>query len=227
MLKRLVEILASGMLLLLAAPLMIALAIVIRMDGGPALYRQIRAGRLGRPFDILKFRSMRTNKLTTAEIAVVHGQVTASHPEVTWIGRWIRRFKIDEMPQLINVLRGEMSFVGPRPTIVEQVQEYSAYQWRRMEVSPGLTGWAQVNGGIKYGWPERILLDVWYVAHRTLWLDLEILCRTAIVVLLGERCNQDALATAEEYERSQQCKDASLGTKQTVLATYIGEPERT
>jgi lipopolysaccharide/colanic/teichoic acid biosynthesis glycosyltransferase len=227
MLKRLVEILASGMLLLLAGPLMIAIAIAVRLDGGPALYRQVRAGRLGCPFNILKFRSMRTNKLTTAEIAVVHGQVTASHPEVTWIGRWIRRFKIDELPQLINVLRGDMSFVGPRPTIVEQVQEYSVYQWHRMEVSPGLTGWAQVNGGIKYEWPERILLDVWYVGHRTFWLDVEILCRTAVVILQGEQCNPEALARAQEYERSQRSKDSSLGAKHAGIATDIGEPERT
>jgi lipopolysaccharide/colanic/teichoic acid biosynthesis glycosyltransferase len=218
MLRRIIDILASGTLLLLAAPVMIATAIAIKMDGGPALYRQIRAGIVGRPFSILKFRSMRPNNLTTAEMAVVHGQVTRSHPDVTWIGRWIRRFKIDELPQLINVLRGEMSIVGPRPTVIEQVLEYSAYQGRRMEVLPGLTGWAQVNGGIEYEWPERILLDVWYVAHRTLWLDAEILCRTVMVVLLGDRCNRNALMKAEEYASCQLNGDAAHGSKRDKCA---------
>ena len=203
MLRRLFDIAFSGMLLMLASPVLLATAIAVSLDGGPVFYRQTRAGIEGRSFAILKFRSMRPNTFTTAELAVLHGQITSPHPEVTPVGRLIRRYKIDEVPQLINVLRGEMSIVGPRPTVLEQVQDYSPYQWRRLNVLPGLTGWAQVNGGIEYDWPERILLDVWYVEHRTPWLDAVILCRTIMVVLFGERRNPGALVKAEQYACSQ------------------------
>jgi len=201
MLRRAFDILFAGAALLLASPLMILTAVAISLDGGPVFFRQKRSGLRGSEFGIFKFRSMRTHTMTTAELIKFHGQVTHSHPDVTLIGRWIRRFKVDELPQLINVVRGEMSVVGPRPTIPEQVIEYTSYQLRRLEVRPGLTGWAQVNGGIEFSWPERILLDVWYVAHRTLWLDLWILLKTASVVLFGDKRNVSALLKAEEFAR--------------------------
>lgn len=203
MIRRLFDIAFSFAILFLGSPFLLLAAAAVRLDGGPVIYRQTRVGAQGRLFKVFKFRSMRPNNLTTAELAIEHGQVTVCHPEVTTVGRWIRRFKIDEVPQLMNVLRGEMSIVGPRPTVEEQVREYSEYQWRRLEVRPGLTGWAQVNGGIELDWPDRILLDVWYVDHRSLWLDASILCRTFRVIFAGDRCDPAALLKAERYFQSQ------------------------
>src|SRR5262249_21651862 len=119
------------------------------------------------------------------------------------VGRWIRRFKVDELPQLINVLRGEMSLIGPRPNIPEEVRKYTPFQRRRSNVRPGMTGWAQINGGIEISWPDRILLDVWYVEHRSLWLDAEILWRTAGVIFFGETPNAAALQEATAYADQQ------------------------
>jgi lipopolysaccharide/colanic/teichoic acid biosynthesis glycosyltransferase len=122
---------------------------------------------------------------------------------VTPVGRWIRRFKIDELPQLLRVLRGDMTLIGPRPTVLEQVEEYTAFQRRRLHIPPGMTGWAQVNGGIEISWPERIMLDVWYVEHRSFWLDMKILWRTTAVVLFGEMPNPKSLEEAIAYARQQ------------------------
>ena len=199
MLRRFFDIAFSCLLLLIAAPVFLAIAVAVSLDGGPVFYWQTRAGIHGRRFEIVKFRSMRPNRLSTAELAIAHGQIDCAHPEVTRVGRFIRRFKLDEVPQLINVLRGEMSIIGPRPTVLEQVFDYTPYQWHRLDVLPGLTGWAQVNGGIELEWPDRILLDVWYVVHRSPWLDAAILFRTAMVVLFGESRNANALMKAEQY----------------------------
>src|SRR5215472_8742297 len=175
MLRRLIDVLASSVLLLLASPIFLVTALAIWLcDHGPVFYRQTRAGWRGCPFELLKFRSMRVNNLP----AVVMGQVGIEHPMVTPVGRWIRRFKIDELPQLLNVLRGEMTLIGPRPTILEQVEHYTRFQRRRLSMPPGMTGWAQVNGSSRLSWPERIVLDVWHVDHRSFWLDLRILSRT-------------------------------------------------
>jgi lipopolysaccharide/colanic/teichoic acid biosynthesis glycosyltransferase len=122
---------------------------------------------------------------------------------VTPVGRWLRRFKIDELPQLLCVLRGDMTLIGPRPTVLEQVREYTAFQRRRLDVPPGMTGWAQVNGGIEISWPERILLDVWYVDHRSFWLDLKILRRTISVILFGQVPNSTSLQEAIGYAKQQ------------------------
>ena len=189
-------------MLLVTSPLLLLTAALVAADGGPVLYRQIRAGWRGRPFEALKIRSMRPNRFTTAELAMVHGQVGKFHPEVTAVGKWIRRYKVDELPQLLNVLWGEMSLIGPRPTVMEQVAGYTAYQRRRLELRPGLSGWAQVNGGIELTWPERILLDVWYVDHRSLLLDVKILMRTVAVVVFGDKRDEAALRTAKRYARS-------------------------
>lgn len=202
-LLRLMDIVFSGGVLLLAGPVILLAAFAVSLDGGPVLYRQNRSGLRGRGFEILKLRSMRPNTFSTAELAAIHGQVTSTHPGVTTVGRWIRRFKIDELPQLMNVLRGDMSVIGPRPTVAEQVAEYTPYQLRRLDIRPGLTGWSQVNGGTKLSWRERILLDVWYVAHRSPWLDAKILFKTIFVVLFGEKRNPDVLTLAEAYARQQ------------------------
>jgi lipopolysaccharide/colanic/teichoic acid biosynthesis glycosyltransferase len=160
---------------------LIATAIVLE-DRGPVLYRQRRAGRRGRPFAVLKFRSMIVN----AEHAGLGLNVAAGDDRITRTGRFLRDWSLDELPQLINVARGEMSIIGPRPGLVDQAARYDAFQRRRLEVRPGLTGWAQVNGRNALSWEERIALDVWYVDHCTLRVDLEILRRTPGVILRKE-----------------------------------------
>jgi lipopolysaccharide/colanic/teichoic acid biosynthesis glycosyltransferase len=182
--------------LLLLWPLMLLMAAFIYLeDHGPVFYNQLRTGRGFREFDLRKFRSMRLNNIPVEQI----GQVRQDHPFVTRIGRLIRRFKIDELPQLFNVLRGQMSLVGPRPAIPEQALRYNDFERRRLRMRPGMTGWAQVNGNIELSWQERILLDVWYVDHWSLGLDLAILVRTIGVVLRGERPGVNALREAMAY----------------------------
>jgi lipopolysaccharide/colanic/teichoic acid biosynthesis glycosyltransferase len=115
------------------------------------------------------------------------------------VGRWIRRYKVDELPQLLNVLRGDMSLIGPRPAMPEHKQKYTAFEYRRLSIRPGMTGWAQVNGGMELSWPERIVLDVWYIDHRSLWLDIAILWQTLAVVIFGEEPDRAALEEALAY----------------------------
>ena len=194
--RRLIDIFFSWILLLLASPILLVTALAIWLtDHGPVFYRQTRAGRRGIPFELVKFRSMKVHHLSP----LVVGQVRGEHPMVTSIGKWMRRFKIDELPQLLNVLRGEMSLVGPRPALPEQVVSYTEFQKRRLEVRPGLTGWAQINGNIEIPWSERIMLDVWYIDHRSIWLDMKIAWRTLAVVLLGEKSSHEALEEAYAY----------------------------
>jgi lipopolysaccharide/colanic/teichoic acid biosynthesis glycosyltransferase len=145
------------------------------------LYRQRRAGLGGAPFDLYKLRTMHPG----ADPVGVGTPVLAGDPRVTRAGRVVRRLSLDELPNLVNVLRGEMAIVGPRPTLPAQVERYTAHQLRRLEVKPGLTGWAQVNGRAGIPWDERIELDVWYVDHRSPALDLRILLRTAWLLLSG------------------------------------------
>jgi lipopolysaccharide/colanic/teichoic acid biosynthesis glycosyltransferase len=201
MLRRLADILLGSAALVVTSPLMMITAFAVSLDGAAVFFKQRRAGRMGSDFEILKFRSMRPHNLTTAELMTAHGQITSRHPDVTSVGRWIRRFKMDELPQLVNIIKGEMSIIGPRPTVPEQVKEYTAYELHRLDVRPGLTGWAQVNGGTALSWPDRILLDVWYIAHRSLWLDLRILLKTVGVLIRGEKPNLSALAKAKEFAR--------------------------
>jgi lipopolysaccharide/colanic/teichoic acid biosynthesis glycosyltransferase len=194
--RRFSDLVTSIVILFLVSPVMLLTGLAIWLtDRGPIFFRQTRAGLMGCPFELVKFRSMRVNDLP----AVVVGQVRSEHPMVTPVGRWIRRFKIDELPQLFNVLRGEMALIGPRPTVMEQVNDYTPFQRRRLNIAPGLTGWAQVNGGVEISWPERILLDVWYVDHRSLRLDIQVVLRTFIVILFGEKPNKNALALAVAY----------------------------
>ena len=198
-LKRAIDVAASGTLLVAFSPLLALTALGIALeDGRPVFYRQLRVGVGEREYSLLKFRSMRVNTMSVDEV----GQVRGDHELVTRVGRIIRRLKIDELPQLINVLAGDMSLVGPRPTVASQVRGYDELQRRRLEVRPGMTGWAQVNGNTEISWNERILLDVWYVDHRSLVLDLRILFRTVMVVLVGERPNPNALETASLYADS-------------------------
>src|SRR5262245_54239009 len=172
----------SAVLLVLTSPLLLAAAVAIKLESrGPVFYRQRRVGWAGRPFDLWKLRTMVPGAESMgAGIYVVEGD-----PRITRAGRLLRRFSLDELPNLVNVLKGEMAIVGPRPTVQEQVDRYTDRQRRRLEVKPGITGWAQVNGRTSLSWPERIELDVWYVEHRSLKLDMRILARTVRLLATG------------------------------------------
>ena len=180
--SRPLDLLASLVLLAVAAPVLGLAALAIRLESrGPVLYRQRRVGLHGRPFELWKLRTMvRGAETMGAGVYVLEGD-----PRITRVGRLLRRYSLDELPNLVNVVRGEMAIVGPRPTVAEQVDRYTERQRRRLEVKPGITGWAQVNGRTSLPWPERIELDVWYVEHRSLLLDLRILARTARMLASG------------------------------------------
>jgi lipopolysaccharide/colanic/teichoic acid biosynthesis glycosyltransferase len=189
-LSRALDVALAAVLLLLCSPLLVAAAIAIRFEShGPVLYRQRRVGRHGHPFDLWKLRTM----VPGAEAMGAGIYVLEGDPRITRVGRMLRRFSLDELPNLLNVLRGEMALVGPRPTVQEQVDRYTERPRRRLEVKPGITGWAQVNGRTSLPWPERIELDVWYVEHRSLALDLRILARTARLLATGRGLYSDTL----------------------------------
>lgn len=173
---------AAGALILLG-PLLAAAMVAIRLDTrGPAIYRQRRIGLGGNEFELLKLRTMSLG----SDPVGVGTAVGAGDPRVTRVGALLRRTSLDELPNLVNVLRGEMAIVGPRPTIPSHLQHYEAHQHRRHAVRPGMTGWAQVNGRVGISWGERIELDSWYVEHRSLRLDLRVLARTVKQVLSGD-----------------------------------------
>ena len=168
--------------LVLVSPLLLIAAIAIRLESpGPVFYRQRRVGKDGVVFELFKLRTMRLG----ADPVGVGTAVTSDDPRVTRVGRVLRRFALDELPNLINVLRGEMGIVGPRATLPAQVDLYTPRQRRRLALRPGVTGWAQIHGRAGIPWEERIELDVWYVEHRSLWLDLKILARTPGALLRG------------------------------------------
>ena len=180
--SRLLDILLAPLLLALSSPLLALAALAIRLESpGPVFYRQRRVGRHGRPFEVWKLRTM----VPGAEAMGAGIYVLEGDPRITRVGRLLRRFSLDELPNLINVLRGDMAMVGPRPTVQEQVDRYTERQRRRLDVKPGITGWAQINGRASLPWPDRIELDVWYVEHRSLRLDLRILARTARMLATG------------------------------------------
>ena len=172
----------AALLLALVAPMLALAGLAIRVESrGPALFRQRRVGRDGAPFEMLKLRTM----VSGAESIGAGIVVDEGDPRVTRVGGLLRRLSLDELPNLVNVLRGEMALVGPRPTIQAQVDQYTERQRRRLEVRPGITGWAQVNGRATLPWHERIELDVWYVERRSAALDARILARTLTLVLSG------------------------------------------
>jgi lipopolysaccharide/colanic/teichoic acid biosynthesis glycosyltransferase len=180
--NRAVDVVGSALGLALASPVLAAAAAAIKLeDGGPVLYRQRRVGKDGVDFELLKLRTM----VVGAEHQGAGLAVDAGDARITRVGRVLRRLSFDELPQLWNVLRGDMSLVGPRPTLRYQVERYSERQRRRLEVKPGITGWAQVNGRASLPWDERIELDVWYVEHRSPLLELRILGRTPLALFRG------------------------------------------
>jgi lipopolysaccharide/colanic/teichoic acid biosynthesis glycosyltransferase len=179
---RIFDILIAGLALLVLSPVLLVAAIAIRLGSpGPAIYRQRRVGRDGREFELLKLRTMAQG----SDPVGVGTVVARDDPRVTAAGRVLRRTSLDEIPNLVNVLRGEMAIVGPRPTIPAQVKDYTSRQRRRHEVRPGLTGWAQVKGRAGIPWEERIELDVEYVDRRSFALDLRILAQTARLLVTG------------------------------------------
>jgi lipopolysaccharide/colanic/teichoic acid biosynthesis glycosyltransferase len=181
--NRALDVAIAGAGLVVASPILAAAAIASKMDDprGAILYRQTRVGKDGRDFELLKLRTM----VEGAERMGAGFAVDEGDTRITRVGRFLRRTSIDELPQLWNVLRGDMSVIGPRPTLRYQVEQYDERQRRRLEVRPGLTGWAQVNGRAALPWPERIELDVWYVENRSPTVDLRILLRTPLALFRG------------------------------------------
>jgi len=183
MLRRAFDIAIAASVLAVTSPLLLIAIVAIRLESpGPAIYRQRRVGRDGREFDVLKLRTM----VDGAEFVGAGLAVNVGDPRITRVGRILRRASLDELPNLVNVLRGEMAIIGPRPTIPAQVAQYTERERGRLAVRPGITGWAQVNGRTSLPWTERLELDLWYIEHRSWRLDLQILRRSARLVFGGE-----------------------------------------
>ena len=180
--NRVVDAALAGLGLAAASPALAVAAAAIKLDdGGPVFYRQRRVGLNGDEFQLVKLRTMTVG----AERQGAGYAVNEGDPRITRVGRLLRRLSVDEIPQLWNVVRGDMSLIGPRPTLAYQVEQYTARQRRRLDVKPGITGWAQIHGRARIPWDERIELDVWYVEHRSPWLDLKILARTPAALFAG------------------------------------------
>jgi lipopolysaccharide/colanic/teichoic acid biosynthesis glycosyltransferase len=191
--KRLLDLALAVPALVLLSPVMAAVALALRIRvGSPVLFTQARPGLGGRPFRLVKFRTMR-------DAVDAHGRPLPDDQRMTPLGRWLRSTSLDELPTLWNVVRGDMSLVGPRPLLMEYLPLYTPGQARRHEVRPGVTGWAQVNGRNAIGWDDKFALDVWYVDHRSLLLDLRILMRTVAKVWAREGINQQGEATMERF----------------------------
>ena len=195
--KRGLDLVIAGSVAALASPVLVGIAVAIRLESrGPILFRQERIGRGGQPFQILKFRTL----VDTPPARPADYLISAMDPRITRVGAFLRRWSLDELPQLWNIARGEMSVVGPRPTLRYQVELYDEFQRRRLEVLPGVTGWAQVCGRNELTWPERIELDVWYVDNRSLSLDLRILAGTLKLLFRPSSIYNDARGDWGERE---------------------------
>ncbi|MDI7277431.1 MAG: sugar transferase [Anaerolineae bacterium] len=196
--KRVLDVLMAVVVLTLLAPLMVALAVlVLARIGPPVLFGQRRPGLGGKPFTLRKFRTM-----TDARDA--SGNLLPDAERLTPLGRFLRRTSLDELPELFNVLKGDMSLVGPRPLLMEYLDRYTPEQMRRHDVLPGITGWAQVNGRNALTWEDKFALDLWYVDHQSLWLDLKILALTVWKVLRREGISHQGEATMPEFRGSAQ-----------------------
>jgi sugar transferase EpsL len=192
-LKRVFDIVVSAVALTVLAPVMGLIALAVwRTMGRPVLFRHVRPGLHGKPFVMYKFRTMR-------DLRDAAGELLPDETRLTPFGRWLRATSLDELPELLNVLRGEMSLVGPRPLLMEYLERYTPEQARRHEVKPGITGWAQIHGRNNLSWDERFKLDVWYVDNWSLWLDVKILWRTLWIVLRREGISAQGHATMPEF----------------------------
>jgi sugar transferase EpsL len=191
--KRSLDVLGSLVGLILLSPVMLVVAVLVRIfHGSPVFFTQARAGKNGVAFNMIKFRSMSNKKDH-------NGELLPDSLRLTKFGRLLRATSLDELPELVNILRGEMSLVGPRPLLLRYVERYSPFQRRRLEVLPGLTGWAQVNGRNALSWDDRFSLDIWYVDHATMLLDLKIIFMTVGKVFMRSGISQDGQATMEEF----------------------------
>ncbi len=193
MIKEVFDRLLAFILIVILSPIMLIIALAIRLTiGSPVIFKQPRAGYKGRVFILYKFRTM-TNE--TDE----NGNLLPDEKRLTKLGKFLRSTSLDELPQLFNILKGDMSFVGPRPLLVEYLELYDEEQIRRHDVKPGITGWAQINGRNAVSWEEKFKYDVWYVDNRSFWLDIKILFKTFIKVLKREGISQLGKATAEKF----------------------------
>lgn len=196
--KRIFDLIAATLGLMLLSPLLLLTAVLVRLFlGTPILFRQQRPGYKGRPFHVYKFRTM-------SDARDAAGNLLPDAERLTRLGRFLRSFSLDELPELFNVLRGEMSLVGPRPLLMEYLSRYSAEQMRRHEAYPGLTGWAQVNGRNALTWQDKFRLDVWYVDNWNLWLDAKIILMTIWKALRREGISQEGQATTEYFRGNEE-----------------------
>jgi lipopolysaccharide/colanic/teichoic acid biosynthesis glycosyltransferase len=195
-LKRVLDVVGASTALVLLSPLLAVVALLVRVRmGTPVLFRQQRPGRGGRPFVMTKFRTMTDRRGPD-------GALLPDAERLTALGRWLRRTSVDELPELLNVVHGDMSLVGPRPLLMEYLPLYTPEQARRHDVRPGITGWAQVNGRNAVSWDEKFALDVWYVDHRSTRLDVEILGKTVAQVFSGHGVSAPGHATMEPFRGS-------------------------
>ena len=194
LLKRLMDIVVSGVGIIVLSPVLLVVWIAVRRRmGSPALFRQVRPGLNGRPFEMIKFRTMRDG-------LGPGGAPLPDSDRLTSFGRWLRATSLDELPELWNVLKGDMSLVGPRPLLMEYLPLYSPDQVRRHAVRPGVTGWAQVNGRNAVSWERKFELDVWYVDRHNLWLDVKIIAMTVVRILRRDGISAPGSATAEKFQ---------------------------
>jgi sugar transferase EpsL len=205
-LKRVIDVIGASAALVLLSPILAVIAILVRVRmGPPVLFRQQRPGRGGRPFEMTKFRTMTDRRGPD-------GALLPDAERLTHLGRFLRRTSIDELPELLNVVKGDMSLVGPRPLLTEYLPLYSPAQARRHEVRPGITGWTQVNGRNALTWDEKFALDVWYVDHRSTRLDFEILGKTVSQVFSGHGVSAPGHATMEPFRGSGNGSGSTVGS---------------
>ncbi len=194
--KRALDVILSALAMVVAAPVMLLLAVIIRIGlGRPVIFRQMRPGLQGRPFFMFKFRTMSDAKDS-------EGKLLPDAQRLTSLGRFLRSTSLDELPEFWNVLRGDMSLVGPRPLLMEYLPLYDRHEWRRHEVRPGITGWAQVNGRNALSWEDKFALDVWYVDNQSLWLDLKIIAMTLAQIFRREGISAQGDATMPRFTGS-------------------------
>jgi sugar transferase EpsL len=194
MLKRIFDLLLSSVAIVIFAPLLLTIALALRCTiGSPVIWRQDRPGLKGRPFAIFKFRTMSNEK-------DADGALLPDALRLRKLGNILRRTSFDELPELVNVFKGEMSWVGPRPLLMQYIGRYTAEQMRRHDAKPGITGWAQINGRNAISWEQKFALDVWYVDHQSFWLDLKILCLTVWKVMRCEGISEAGQATMSEFQ---------------------------
>lgn len=196
--KRLFDFFLSTLLFILFSPVTIGIAIAVRMKlGSPVIFKQQRPGLNGKPFYLYKFRTM-------TDLKDIHGQLLPDHLRLTSLGRFLRKFSLDELLQLVNVMKGDISIVGPRPLLMEYLALYTEEQRRRHDVKPGITGWAQVNGRNGISWEDKFKLDIWYVNHHSFLLDIKILFLTVFKVFISEGISQPGEATVKAFKGSRE-----------------------